>query len=127
MSKQQSYYTATYGHINPIPAVCKIGNIAASGIITGKDQDSNILPPTLTEQCKHMFINLQNILAEIGINKHQVIKLNVWMVDRSNREILNKEWRKLYPNKNERPVRQTMQHSLTNGKLIQCDFLAVIE
>jgi len=56
-----------------------------------------------------------------------IIKMNVWMKDRSNRDVLNAEWVTMFPDPHSRPARHTSQTALEGGQLIVCDITAVFE
>lgn len=127
MSRRRSIYIEGFSHENPIPAGCILDNVLMSGIIYGLDPQTGKAASTMEEQCRLMFRHIRNVLSEAGASPDDLIKLNVQLLDRSQREALNEEWTKLFPDPSTRPVRQAMQANLTGGKLIQCDFIAVLE
>ena len=43
------------------------------------------------------------------------------------REPVNDEWVKMFPDSASRPARQIMEVPMETGVLVQCDFIAVIE
>lgn len=127
MATRQSIYVEGFGHKNPIPTACRIGNMVASGIIYGLDVKTGKPAATLAAQCALMFAHLRTVVEAAGGTIDDIIKLNVWMTDRSQRDAVNHEWLKMFPDPQARPVRQTMQGAvLSPGILVQCDFLAVI-
>ena len=126
MAKRKSIYIEGFGHKNPIPAAARIGNFVASGIIYGLDVKTGKPAATLEEQAKLMFQHLKAIVEEAGGSVDDILKLNLWMVDRSKREAVNAEWLTMFPDAASRPARQAMQAELGSGILVQCDFLAVI-
>jgi enamine deaminase RidA (YjgF/YER057c/UK114 family) len=128
MARRQSIYVKGFEHKNPIPAACRIGNIVMSGIILGRDPATSKLGATLDEQCALIFSHMREMVEAAGGSMDDILKINVWMVDRSQsqREIVNKEWTKIFPDENSRPARQTMKADLDGGALIQCDFVAVL-
>ena len=127
MTDRRAIYVEGYGHQNPIPAASRLDNVVASGIITGRDGATGKLPSTLDEQCALMFRHLRSIIEAAGGTVDDIVKLNVWMADRSQREGLNREWLKMFPDADKRPARQTMQAELGGGMLVHCDFLAVVK
>jgi 2-iminobutanoate/2-iminopropanoate deaminase len=75
-----------------------------------------------------MFEHLRAILAAAGGSVDDIVKLNIWMTDRSQRQAINDEWLKMFPDPETQPARQTMQGAvLTPGILVQCDFVAVLD
>ncbi|UPJ48402.1 RidA family protein [Bradyrhizobium sp. 200] len=127
MNARSSVYTATFRHSNPVPAACRKGDILISGIVTGVDPESGHLPPTLEQQCAFMFGHVRSIVEAGGGKIGDIVKLTVWLRDRSQREPVNREWLKMFPDQNDRPTRQAMEASLDGGKLVQCDFIAVLD
>jgi 2-iminobutanoate/2-iminopropanoate deaminase len=126
VAKRKAIYLQGFGHKNPIPAACRIGNTVASGIIYGLDTATGKAAETLDEQARLMFQHLRSIIEVAGGLTDDIIKLTVWMADRSKREAVNREWLAMFPDPETRPARQTLQAELGNGILVQCDFLAVI-
>lgn len=52
--------------------------------------------------------------------------MTVWLQDRSQRDALNAEWLKMFPDPDSRPARHSIQNPVESKFLIQCDVLAVI-
>jgi len=129
MGKRTSIYVEGFGHKNPIPPAAKIGNLMFSGSIQGTDPGTRKLGASLEEQCALMFANVRRIVEGGGGSTDDIIKMTVWMVDRSQpqRDAVNAEWVKMFPDPASRPARHTMQSNLDLGKLIECDFIAVLD
>ncbi len=126
MPRRKSINVPTYSHKNPIPGGSLVGNIMATGIITGRDPKSGEMPATLEAQAVNMFGHIKSLVEAAGGTMEDVVKINVLMQDPSKRAAVNDVWLKLFPNENSRPARQTAQADLDGGMLIQCDFWAVI-
>ena len=124
--KRQSVYVPDFGHKNPIPAACRIGNMIATGIIYGLDPATGRPAATLDEQCRLMFQHLRNVLAAAGAGPEHVLKLTVWLKDRTQRDAVNREWLIMFPVRSDMPARQALEADLDGGKLVQCDCLAVL-
>lgn len=125
MSKRKSIYIGGFQHVNPIPNACRIENLIVSGVINGVDPATGKVPPTLEEQCAFMFEHVRRIVEAGGGTTDDIIKMTVWMKDRSQRQGLNREWLKMFPDEGTRPARHTMQGNMEGATLIQCDFMAV--
>ena len=82
---------------------------------------------TLEEQCKFMFQHVRSIMAAAGGSTDDIVKMSVWMADRSKRDVLNAEWLKMFPDEHSRPARHALQMNMDGGALVQCDFTAVID
>jgi enamine deaminase RidA (YjgF/YER057c/UK114 family) len=126
MSRRRSIEIAGFKHKNPIPAACCVGKMLMTGIITGTDPATGRLADTLEAQCANIFHHVRAVMAAAGGSTDDIIKMNVWMLDRSNRDVLNAEWIKMFPDPHARPARHTSQAQLEGGQLIVCDITAVL-
>ena len=127
MAERKSIEIEGFVHKNPIPAACLLGNMLMAGIITGTDPATGKLAATLEGQCANIFHHVRAIMAAAGGSTDDIIKMNVWMADRSNRDVLNAEWVKMFPDAASRPARHTSQTALEGGQLIVCDITAVFD
>jgi enamine deaminase RidA (YjgF/YER057c/UK114 family) len=125
MAGRQSIEIEGFRHKNPIPAASRIGNMLMTGIITGTDPATGKLADTLEAQIANIFRHVRSIMAAAGGSADDIIKMNVWMKDRSDRDALNAEWVKMFPDPHARPARHTSKAELEGGQLIVCDITAV--
>lgn len=126
MSKRQSIYIDGFPHTNPIPAACRIGPMLCSGVIYGRDPHTQQVPADLEQQCELMFMHVRSILDAAGGTLEDVIKMTLWMQDKSQRNTVNRYWEKAFPDAGARPARHTLDGNFTGNTLIQCDFMAVL-
>jgi 2-iminobutanoate/2-iminopropanoate deaminase len=127
MARRRSIHIEGFKHANPIPNACRIGNLLISGVILGTDPKTGKVPPTLEEQCTHMFAHMKAIVEAGGGTTDDIIKMTVWLKDRSQRKPVNDEWLKMFPDEHSRPARHALPMSGSDGPaLVQCDFTAVI-
>ena len=126
MAKRASIYIEEFKLANPIPSASRIGGIVASGIINGVDTATGKVAATLEDQCRHMFAHMKRIVEASGGSTDDILKVTVWMKDRGQRDALNQEWVKMFPDPATRPARHAMRADLEGGILVQCDFMAVI-
>ena len=124
--RRTSVYLDHYQHGNPIPAACRVGNVVYSSIIHGIDRSRDSAATTLAEQAELMFARLRDIVQAAGASTDDVVKVTMWMRDRSDREAVNRHWLAMFPDATDRPARQTVNAQLDGEQLIQCDFVAVI-
>jgi 2-iminobutanoate/2-iminopropanoate deaminase len=122
---RRGIYVAGIGHQSPIPNASRIGNFIASGLIRGPDPATQKLPPSIEEQCAHMFANIRCTVEAGGGRVDDIIKVTFWM-GRLERKPINDEWVKMFPDAATRPARQIMEVVMEPGVLVQCDFMAVI-
>jgi 2-iminobutanoate/2-iminopropanoate deaminase len=124
--QRTSIYVEGFSHKNPIPAACRVGNMLYSGSIQGTDPATGKYGATLEEQSTLMFAHVKRIVEAAGGSTGNIIKMTVWMRDRSQRDGVNREWLKMFPDPDSRPARHAMQAALDGEKLLECDFIAVM-
>lgn len=127
MSNRESFDVEGLGHGNPIPAASRIGNIVATGGISGMDRKTGKVPIVVEAQCANMFANLRTILAAAGATPEDVIRVSVWIKRPEIRTEVNKHWVAMFPDPHSRPARHTMfyDHFLGDA-VVQCEAWAVI-
>ncbi|CAM4016397.1 RidA family protein [Bordetella muralis] len=123
---RRSIYADGFSHKNPIPAASRISNMLYSGSIQGTDPATGDYGDTIERQCELMFDHVRRIVQAGGGSLADIIKMTVWMRDRSQRAALNAVWLRDFPDPQNRPARHTMQANLDGDKLIECDFIAVL-
>ena len=122
-----SVHVEGFSHKNPIPAACRIGPLLESGSVLGVDPDTGVLADTIEEQCRHMLDNVRRIVEAGGGTTRDIVKLTVWMKDRSQRPALNAPWLAMFPDPQSRPARHAIvAPELDMGKLVECSFTAYI-
>ena len=127
MASRTSIYVDGFSHKNPIPAACRIGKLLFSGSIQGTDPATGNYGATIEEQCALMFAHVKRIVEAGGGGTADIVKMTVWMRDRSQRVALNRPWLEMFPDPQSRPARHAMQAALDGAKLIECDFIAVMD
>lgn len=126
MARRKSIHIAGFKHANPIPNASRIGNLVMSGAILGRDPETGKPAATLEAQCALVFRYMRETVAAAGGTPDDIIKVTVWLKDPGDREALNTEWTKMFPDPDSRPARHTMKDASDGPSLIQCDFTAVI-
>jgi 2-iminobutanoate/2-iminopropanoate deaminase len=123
---RSSIYVSEIAHQSPIPNASRICNIIVSGLIRGADPATSRLAATLEQQCAFMFQHMRQVAEAGGATVEDIIKVTVWMKELQ-REPVNEEWLKMFPDPASRPARQIIEIPMEAGVLVQCDFIAVIE
>jgi 2-iminobutanoate/2-iminopropanoate deaminase len=126
MTRRKSIHIGEFKHVNPIPNASRIGNLVMSGVILGRDA-KGAMPPRIEDQCANMFAHMKAIVEAAGGTTGDIIKMTVWLQDRSQRGPLNAEWVKMFPDEHSRPARHALPMDMDGGALVQCDFTAVID
>ncbi|WP_292863707.1 RidA family protein [Mesorhizobium sp.] len=103
-----------------------IGNVLMSGVINGVDPATGAVASGLEEQCRHMFAHVRAIVEAAGGSPGDILKMTVWMGDKSHRDALNREWLRMFPDETSRPARHTFQSEMDGAIEIQCDITAII-
>src|SRR6266581_2368348 len=108
MDKRRSIDVAGAKHVNPIPSASRRGPFVVSGAISGTDPKTGKVPADLDEQCRLMFDNVRRVMAAAGGTPDDIVKMTVWITDRSLREIMNRHWVAMFPDPHSRPARHTL-------------------
>ena len=66
MPARKSIHLEGFGHKNPIPAACRLGNLVFSGSIQGTDPATGKYGATLEEQSALMFAQVRRIVEAAG-------------------------------------------------------------
>ena len=127
MDKRKSVNYAGHKQQNPIPDGSRIGDIFMSSVLYGSDPDTRSMPPDLEDQIVNVFRRIQLCVEAAGGTVSDIIKANFWMKHPlTDREALNGEWLKMFPDENSRPARHTLTLGVESSHHLTCDFIAVI-
>lgn len=128
MAARTTIHVDGFSHANPIPAVARVGPLLMSGLINGTDPATGKLAEGLDAQCACMFQQIRNVLEAAGGTPDQLVRLTVWLKDRSQRGPLNDQWLKMFPDSHNRPARLSLEAGgLSAGILVQCEITAYID
>ena len=128
MARRESFEVDGYSHgANPIPAVSRIGKIVMTGGISGVNVDTGKMPTSIEEQCANMFELAAKVIAAAGARFEDVIKVTVYLRPDLNRDALNKEWLRCFPDPHSRPARHVIVNPhLVAGMLVQSEMMVVL-
>ena len=127
MARRKSINFPGFSHQNPIPNASRVGNIVMSSVIGGSNPGTRELPATLEEQVRNLFTHVRNAVATAGCSTEDIVKMTFWVKDpATQREALNAEWVRMFPDADSRPARHTQQLPADSRALVQCDFVAVL-
>lgn len=128
MPKRRNIKIENLKHENPIPVACVIGNTLVTSGIFGKNPQTGEIPPDIESQCKFMFENIRRIMMAAGGTSGDIIKMTVWVKDKSIKNQLNVEWLKMFPDENSRPARHSISYQdFPAPALVQCEIMAILE
>ena len=127
-ARRASIEVPGFEHDNPIPAACRVDKFLITSGISGKELYTGKLPEGLEAQSANMWATLRKVLEAAGGSPEDVIKINIWMKDRSQRAIMNKGWIEMFPDEHSRPARHTFHAPDLPGNMqIQCEATAVLK
>lgn len=127
MSGRVSIEIAGFAHANPVPAACRIGPFLFTGVLTGRDPVTTQMPASLEAQCANVFAHMREVVAAAGGSTDDIAKITFWVADYRDRDALNREWLRMFPDAASRPARQVMAATLDGGALIHADLIAVLD
>jgi len=127
MGKRRSIEIPGLAHSNPIPNACRIGPYLMTSGIFGKDPATGKLAPDIASQCALTFANIRRVLEAARATPEDIVKINVWLKNKDDREHVNREWLSMFPDPHSRPARHTFKDDdQPYGALISCEVIAVI-
>lgn len=128
MNQRHTLNVAGFSHANPIPAACRKGPLLMSGLINGTDPATGKLAEGLEAQCACMFALVRSVLSAAGGGPEDLVRMTVWLKDRSQREPLNAQWLAMFPDPARRPARLALHApDLSGSILVQCEITAWID
>lgn len=127
MSGRVSIEIAGFAHANPVPAACRIGPFLFTGVLTGRDPVTTQMPASLEAQCANVFAHMREVVAAVDGSTDDIAKITFWVADYRDRDALNREWLRMFPDAASRPARQVMAATLDGGALIHADLIAVLD
>jgi 2-iminobutanoate/2-iminopropanoate deaminase len=111
---------------NPIPLAVKVGNMVFTGSIPGRDPATNTIPDDADRQIVLAFENMRRIMELAGGSTDDIAKVVVNLKDLALREIVNREWVKMFPDPESRPARHAVRADIPGNMVIQMEMTAVI-
>ena len=127
MPERRSINFPGFSHQNPIPNASRVGNVMMSSVIGGSNPGTRELPPTLEAQVANVFHYIRAAIEAAGGTPEHIVKIEFQVKDpATQREALNAEWVKMFPDANARPARHTQPLPPDSRALVQASFVAVL-
>lgn len=114
-------------HKNPIPAAAIHGGILISSVISGKSLVTDAYSKDKTEQISLVFKYIEKIISEAGGSVQNIIKMDLYFRNKSDRSLVNPEWEKMFPDPKKRPARHAQIGDLPENCCLQVTITAVID
>ena len=113
-------------HKNPIPNAVKLGNMIFSSSIGGYDPKTGEVPKDPVTQVANAFVNVLLTMEAAGASTDDIGRILFYVHDMSTRELLNKEWLKMFPDEENRPVRKVLVSEIPKELVVQIEVTAVL-
>lgn len=113
-------------HPQPFPTAIRIGNMVFSSAIGGHDPETRQPPKEKEAQITQAFVNMRAIVETAGGTVDDIGKVVVYLRDKGDRDLVNAEWTRMFPDDDDRPVRHTVTSDLPGRLFIQLEFVAVL-
>ncbi|OLO39011.1 hypothetical protein BTR23_10765 [Alkalihalophilus pseudofirmus] len=111
----------------PIPVASVVDNILISGGIMGMDPENGEIPEDIQSQCKLMFENVHRVMESAGGSMDDIVRFTIFLRDNANRNVVNEDWLRYFPDESSRPARISNQRELPKPLHVQCEIYAVLE
>lgn len=110
---------------NPIPTCVVVGNLILPSVIVGNDPKGGGIVKDPERQVEQAFRNMKNIIEAAGGTLDSIGKVTVYLKSLDHRELLNKEWIRVFPEEKNRPARHYIKApDLPGDIIIQLDVIA---
>jgi 2-iminobutanoate/2-iminopropanoate deaminase len=113
-------------HKNPIPNAVRLGNMIFSSSIAGYDPTTGEVPKDPAMQVANAFVNVRQTMEAAGGSTDDIGRILFYVHDMSTRELLNKEWLKMFPDEDNRPVRKVLVSEIPKELVVQIEVTAVV-
>jgi len=131
LPERKSVYIAGFRHQNPIPAASRVGNLLMSGLIVGTEPGTEPgtqrVPDDLDQQLTNVFAHIHSIMEAAEGSTDDIVKVDVWLKDSTERVLLNKHWLAMFPDEHARPARHTRPLEPGLPILVACEIVAVFD
>ena len=126
MAKRSVIEIPGLAHNAPIPMGAKVGNLIFSSAISGRDPETEKLPPDPDEQAEILFQNIRRFMQLAGGAPENIGRMTVFLKEEKYRESINKAWVKMFPDEHNRPARHAVKIELRGEVLFQVELIAVL-
>lgn len=113
-------------HKNPVPNAALHRGMMATSSILGKEPEADNYPPDVRTQARLCFGYLQDILAAAGATLQDVLSVELYMADKTDRDVVNQFWLQCWPDPKHRPARNALVLELPEGCKLQVKALIVL-
>ena len=127
MSRRQVVWVEGLDHgEQPFPIATRLGNLLVTSGVHGRDRGTGMMPTRHEEQVANMFANIRAVLEAGGATVDDVAQVLVTLRDGELRPVMNRHWVEMFPDPDDRPVRNTQFRSLGGGMACSAIVTAVM-
>lgn len=110
----------------PIPLASVVGNLLVSGGIGPTDPATGATPDDADGQVAQAFANVRLVVEAAGGSVADIVKVDVFVADKSIRPAIDKYWTEMFPDKASRPARHVLSADQPGNRLLQLVITAVL-
>ena len=74
-----------------------------------------------------MFQHVKTLVEAAGGTTDNIAHMTIFLKDNANREHINREWLKMFPDEHDRPARHVLLWDLAGQMAVQCEIVAVLD
>ena len=127
MNRRKSVEIAGVTHgATPIPQGAVVDRFVFSSAIAGMDPETGKIPEDPEKQVELVFQNVRRFMQAAGGKSEDIGRMNVYLQDERYRDLVNREWVKMFPDAGSRPARYAQVTNLREGALVQIEITAVL-
>lgn len=108
----------------PIPQASVVGNLLVSSGISPIDPATGSVPEGVEEQVELVFGNARRVVEAAGGSTDDIVKVTVFVKDKSIRPVIDKSWLEMFPDEAARPARHALKTDLAAHVHIQLEIIA---
>lgn len=97
---------------SPIPIAARVGPLLISSLIRGSDNETREMPDDPGKQAEFLMGNIRRMMEAAGGTMEQIVKIGIYIQDRSVIDSLDAAWIATFPDEENRPARQVFEQKL---------------
>lgn len=110
----------------PIPLASVVGNLLVSGGISPTDPATGVTPDDADGQVAQAFANIRLVVEAAGGTTADIVKVTVFVADKSIRPVIDKYWTEMFPDRASRPARHVLSADQPGSRLLLLEITAVL-
>jgi 2-iminobutanoate/2-iminopropanoate deaminase len=125
MKREIIHTDKVYSSPNPLSQAVKFGNLVFVSGFLAKERMGNAVEGGMREQTKQVIENLKNTLEAAGSSLDEVLKITIFITDKTKFKEMNEVYRSYFPK--DPPARICVEAGMTSDDcLVEMDCIAAI-